>query len=405
MELMSRLFFPSEDRYASLMSTFGVFAVGFLMRPLGAAFFGSLGDKYGRKFALLVSIVFMSVPVALIALAPTYAQIGFWAPVLLIFARLLQGIAIGGEAGNAAFLIEHSSGAKNRGLLGSFEVLSAVFGIISGLLVMTTLRQVLGEVSFTVWGWRMGFVLGFIIGILSIVLRYYTAESPEYSQLEGAGKVVKSPLGMLLKTQWRRLLICVGLDAAENAAFYMYAVFFGVFLSEKHPDLNNKLDFAIATIGALVLGGLTIWLAHLSDIIGRRKVMISSCIMFLVVSCPVLLLLELGETWSILLAYGLFAIPLAGTLGPSSAAIAELFPTQVRYSGFGLARNISGGVFGGLAPTICTWLISISGGVGYYAGFYMMGVALLCIFSLLQTAKLHDEVVNEKVIIGHMYKS
>lgn len=171
-------FFPSDDQLTSVLKAFGVFAVGFLMRPVGAAIFGHIGDKHGRRVALLLSIILMTLSTVLIAFVPGYQSIGILASMLVVCLRLLQGISLGGEAGNAPFLIEHAPKNK-KGFFGSIEVLSAIFGSVLSLIAVLICKKVS---DFESWGWRLPFIFSLAMGLISIYMRYILDESPEYKR-------------------------------------------------------------------------------------------------------------------------------------------------------------------------------------------------------------------------------
>ncbi|ABD44363.1 MFS transporter [Anaplasma phagocytophilum] len=376
------LFFPQEDKYLSLMSSFSVFAVGFCMRPFGASIFGHIGDKYGRRTALVISIIAMSVPIGFMAVVPTYASVGVLAPILLVICRLVQGFSLGGEAGNATFLIEHSK-ANQAGLFGSFEVLSAVLGSVFALAVKMASFYFTGD-EFKVWGWRIPFIVGFVIGIISIFIRVRAGESPAYT--EHASKesgVVKSPVKHLFKYYRRPLILAICIDCIENCSFHIFMVFFISFVGNfsLSSAVNPQIGEFIEIVNVMISGVMTVGFGALSDVIGRKKVMGGASIALFFLAIPVFWLLSQESFWYVGLGYFLFAIPFAATLGPSSAAMSELFPTKVRYTGFGIARNISSALGGGMAPVLCTWLMQITGWK-VAPGFCVMFWALIACIAL-----------------------
>lgn len=367
--IIGGVFFPSDDKLVSILKAFGVFAVGFLIRPIGAAIFGHIGDKYGRKIALFLSIILMTLSTVLIAFVPGYQKIGVLASILVVCLRLLQGISLGGEAGNAPFLIEHAPKNK-RGFFGSIEVLSAILGSILSLIAVLVCKKVS---DFESWGWRLPFVFSFVMGLISIYMRYILDESPEYKRQE---KPCELPLKELLNSYKKPFLISVGVDIVENASLYIYLAFFNVLAS----TINTQFNHTIEILNQIALGGLTILFAILSDKVGRERVMKFAFVTFIIVSYPVFSMILSGLT---IMAHVLFIIPIAASLGPVSALMCELFPTKVRYSGFGLSRNIASGFFGGLAPFICTTIVKVTG-QGALASFYMIFCAFIGLVAILQ---------------------
>ncbi|WP_425386000.1 MFS transporter [Wolbachia endosymbiont (group A) of Barypeithes pellucidus] len=370
--IIGGVFFPSDDQLTSVLKAFGVFAVGFLMRPIGAAIFGHIGDKHGRRIALLLSIILMTLSTVLIAFVPGYQSIGILASILVVCLRLLQGISLGGEAGNAPFLIEHAPKNK-KGFFGSIEVLSAILGSILSLIAVLICKKVS---DFESWGWRLPFVLSLAMGLISIYMRCILDESPEYKRQKNPSKL---PLKELLNNYKKPVLISIGIDLVENASLYIYLMFFNVLTS----TINTHFNHMVEILSQIVLGGLTILFAILSDKIGREKVMKFAFITFVIVSYPVFSMILSGDNLLTIIAHILFIIPIAASLGPVSALMCELFPTKVRYSGFGLSRNIAAGFFGGLAPFICTTIIKVTG-QETSASFYMIFCALIGLVAISQ---------------------
>ncbi|MDD9331439.1 MAG: MFS transporter [Wolbachia sp.] len=376
--IIGSVFFPSDDSLTSMLKAFVVFAVGFLMRPIGAAMFGHIGDKYGRRIALLLSIILMTLSTVFIAFIPGHQSIGISASILVVCLRLLQGISLGGEAGNTPFLIEHAPKNK-KGLFGSIEVLSAIFGSILSLIVVLICKQI---PDFESWGWRLPFILSLAMGLISIYMRYILDESPEYKKQKDQSKL---PLKDLLHNYKKPFLISTGIDIVENSSLYIYLVFFNV-LTEKISQINIHFNYAVEIFSQIALGGLTLLFAILSDKIGRKKVMEFAFIAFVIVSYPVFSILSSENYLLIILAHILFIVPIAASLGPVSALMCELFPTRVRYSGFGLSRNIAAGFFGGLAPFICITITKITG-QETSASFYIIFCALTGLIAISQIKK------------------
>ncbi|MFV9838498.1 MAG: MFS transporter [Aaplasma endosymbiont of Hyalomma asiaticum] len=385
---IGNLFFPMGDGVTRLISSFCVFAVGFCMRPFGAGIFGHIGDRYGRRVALVVSIAAMSVPMGFMAVIPTYESAGAAAAVLLVICRLIQGFSLGGESGNATFLIEHSK-SNRAGLFGSFEVLSAVLGSVFALTVKMLSEHLTGG-NFFVWGWRIPFVIGFIIGIISIIMRLKTGESPAFAaNTTRKGGVIKSPVKHLFKNYKRPLILAICIDCIENCSFHIFMVFFANYVRNfSSLSAEPLLAEGIEAVIVCICGILTVAFGALSDVLGRKKVMMTASAALFVFAIPVFWLLSQQSIVCVAAGYLLFAIPFAATLGPSSAAMSELFPTKVRYTGFGMARNISSAFGGGLAPVLCAWLMK-STGLAVSPGFCVMFWALVAFVALKQITK-HD---------------
>jgi MHS family proline/betaine transporter-like MFS transporter len=249
----------------------------------------------------------------------------------VICVRLLQDISLGGEAGNAPFLIEHAPKDK-KGFFGSIEVLSAILGSILSLIAVLICKKVS---DFESWGWRLPFVFSLVMGLISIYTRYILDESPEYKKQKNPPKL---PLKELLNSYKNPFLISVGVDIVENSSLYIYLVFFNVLTSKVNTHFNHMVEI----LSQIALGGLTILFAILSDKIGREKVMKFAFMAFIVVSYPVCLMILSGDNLLTIVARVLFIIPIAASLGPLSALMCELFATKVRCSGFSLSSVMHG---------------------------------------------------------------
>lgn len=366
---IGRLFFPSESRVASLLATYGVFALAFALRPLGGLVFGHIGDRIGRKKALELSVMLMAVPTTLLGLLPTYHDIGLAAPIVLTLIRGLQGISVGGEfIGSISFLGEHAP-AGRRGLLGSWTSCSATLGAVLGSVVAAGVNAWLPHE----WGWRVPFCSGILVGLAGLWLRRGIAESPDFVRAASEGTLVRSPVLDALRHDRGPVLRTYGLAVLMSAGFYMPFVWMPTWLGHlRQPPLPGAL-----TSNAITLAALAAMLpveGWLSDRIGRRRALCAGAIAFAVVVCPLFLVLERGGDSAALAAQiGLAAAALY--MGPCPAAFVELFPTRTRYSGVAIGYNAAQALCGGTAPLIATWLIHVSG-TAQAAAVYLMAAAL-----------------------------
>ena len=382
--VLARHFFPSFDPFTSLMSTFGVFAAGFIARPLGGIIFGRIGDQKGRKKALLWSIYLMSFPTALIGLLPTYEQVGWWAPFFLTVIRLFQGFAIGGEfTGSMVFIVESCRDQRHRGFYGSWAPFGLVFGIFLGSVVAIVLAALLSEDALMAWGWR----LPFLVSVLGGVVGSYIRKSLKDTLAKSHG-VHASPLRFLLKNHFHALRAIFLVDFVIAIGFYIMTAFiisyFEVFRGfSKEISLISSLVSMCVFLAVVPLGGL------LSDRMGRRRLMAIACGGLLVMSYPIFKGIALGSVGWCIACHGLFALFLGLYFAPLAAVLVESLPQNVRYSGLSFAHNMSMSFFGGTAPIVAGWLIHATER-GEAPGFYLMAGCVLSFLGLLLIKKSFD---------------
>jgi MHS family proline/betaine transporter-like MFS transporter len=380
-------FFPSGNPTAGLLSTFAVFAAAFFVRPLGGLFFGPLGDRIGRQRVLASVIILMSAATFAIGLLPGYATIGIWAPVLLVAARLLQGFSAGGEfGGGATFLAEYSPDDR-RGYMVSWLEFSTLIGFILGSGTVLVLNSALGEEAMTSWGWRIPFLIAGPLGIVGLYIRLRLEDTPEFRALESSGEVSQSPFRETIVENWRQILQVGGLVIIQNVGFYVVLVYMQTYITEQLGF--SSLSASISTVLTLLVAMILIPpLGALSDRVGRKPLLIASCVGFAVLTYPLFLLLNAGNLVAAILAHVVLGILQAIFISTSVAALTELFPTRVRYGGFSIGYNISVAIFGGSAPYLATWLISTTGNPLSPAFYVIFGAVatLLTVLTVRETA-------------------
>jgi MHS family proline/betaine transporter-like MFS transporter len=376
--ILSPLFFPTEDRLASLLATYGVFALGFLMRPVGGVFFGHIGDRLGRKKALEWSVLLMALPTTLLGLLPTYAQAGLFAPLALTVIRMVQGLSVGGEfIGSISFLGEHAP-VERRGFLGSWSSTSACLGNLLGSGVAAFAGSVMSPAALATWGWRVPFLCGILVGAVGVWIRRGVAESPQFKQAAAEGEVVRVPLLVALRRDRRAILITAGLTLMLSVGYYLPWVWLPTWMSRilPHPlPLSEALTVNTLAMGVLLALGPVFgaW----SDRVGRRVVIIAGCAALTLLAYPLFLLLSTGTESADLQGLLVIALLAAMVCGAAPAAYVELFPTETRYSGIALGYNGTQALLGGTTPFIATWLIDITGHVRAPA-FLFLAAAALC---------------------------
>ena len=378
---LGAVFFPSEDPTISLLSSFAVFGVAFVMRPLGGLFFGPLGDRIGRQRTLAAVIILMSISTFAIALLPGYATIGIWAPILLVLARLLQGFSAGGEFGGASAFIAEYSPDNRRGFLVSWLEFSTLIGFILGSTSVLVLSSVLTEEALTSWGWRIPFLIAGPLGLIGLYIRLRLDDTPEFRALESAGEVSQSPFKETVTQNWKPILQVAGLVIIQNAGFYIVLTYMQTYITEQLGFSTTSAS--LSTMLTLLVGMVLIPpLGALSDRVGRKPVLMASCVGFVVLTYPLFLLLNAGNLAGAIAAHVALGALLAVYLSTTIAALTELFPTRVRYGGFSIGYNVSVAIFGGAAPFLATYLISVTGNP-LSPAFYLIAAAIATAVTLL----------------------
>lgn len=381
--ILSGLFFPSQDPYASLMATFGVFAAGFIMRPLGAIIFGHIGDKNGRKEALLWSIYLMTVPTALIGLLPTYDQIGWLAPALLTLIRLLQGLSMGGEfTGSMIFIVEHTS-SQNRGFSGSWAPFSLLLGVLAGSAVATLISMVLSPEDLQSWGWRIPFILSIIGGFVGTYMRRTLTDPEKFAQMKEDHLLCAIPLVAVFKKHFSKVLLILLIDLMVAVGFFTVVSFVVSHLSAV-MGLSKSLALFINTC-SMTACAITIPIAGwLADKVGRKPIMMGAAFAFAVLSYPLFLGFSAEGTVIPVLCHVSLGIMLGIYFAPIPAVLVDIFPTSARYSGISIAHNLSMTIFGGTVPIIALAMIRytdhhaapafylIFAAIGSMVGLYLM---------------------------------
>lgn len=380
--VISLNFFQQGNAQAALLAAFAVFGAGFVMRPLGGLFWGSLGDRIGRRTTLATVILVTSGATVVMGLLPTYEMVGLWAPLLLVVVRLVQGFAAGGESSGATTLLAEYAPSNRRGFVSSFvDVFGfAAFVVGAGLVLIFT--STLGTDALNSWGWRLLFLLALPLGLAGLYLRRRLEDTPEFRAVQAKGDVVKSPLRTSLRTSWKALLFCVGFVVIKAVGHWSLQTFMPSYL-QTDLHYSQPLSYGVTVIGLLAIAVLVPFMGLLSDRIGRKPVMIAGCVGFLVLTYPTLMLMSVGNFWAATAAMVLLGIFMAAFDGASSAAMAELFPTNIRYGSMAIAYNFSVAIFGGITPYFATWLIASTGNT-FAPAFYVMAAALITLITVLR---------------------
>jgi MHS family proline/betaine transporter-like MFS transporter len=377
---IAKKFFPAGNDVSALLATFAAFGIGFVARPLGGILIGRFGDVRGRKAALVLTILLMAAGTTLIGLIPSYESIGVAAPALLVIARLMQGFSAGGEwGGSTTFIVEWSPEGR-RGFYGSFQQASVATGLLLGSGIAALISTSLSPQAMDDWGWRVPFLLGAILGPVGMYLRRNIDETPAFLKLAktpaaSAPTPGASPLGLAARA--------FGFTIHWTVIFYIFLSYMPTF-SQKFLKLERADALWSNTIGVLLLVVAIPVFGKLSDRVGRKPLLLASCIAFILLPDPILTLMLSGPSFgAAILMQLLFALCIALYSGAGPAAIAEIFPTRTRSTWMTTGYALSVAIFGGFAPFIATWLIDTTG-VPIAPVFYVMAASVITTIVVLR---------------------
>jgi len=446
--VISPLFYPQGNNTLALIAYLSTFAVGFVVRPFGALFFGRIGDLVGRKYAFLVTLLIMGGATALIGFLPTYATIGLAAPIILLVIRILQGLALGGEYGGAAVYVAEHVPDEKRGFYTSFIQITATLGLFVSLAVILLVQNAMSREAFTSWGWRIPFVISIFLVVISLYIRLRMKESPIFQHLKSAGMTSAKPLKEAF-TKWpnlKRVLISLfGATAGQGVVWYT-GQFYALFFLQTVLKVNGTSANYVIAIALLLGMPFFVFFGALSDRIGRKKIMMAGCLVAAVSYIPIYKAMQIavgsnvvtatsvrnaetGATtltpqtmiggvlqpakevlpytnfaelitnpiaWKLILLVFIQVIFVTMVYGPIAAYLVEAFPAKIRYTSLSLPYHIGNGVFGGLMPLIGLYVVSQTGNI--YAGLYypiIVAAITFVVGSLLLKETRHIEIWDE----------
>jgi len=447
--VISPLFYPSGNETWALIAYLSTFAVGFVVRPFGALFFGRIGDLVGRKYAFLVTLIIMGAATALIGVLPTYATIGMFAPAALLLIRILQGLALGGEYGGAAVYVAEHVPDGRRGFYTSFIQITATLGLFVSLAVILIVQNLMSPEAFRSWGWRVPFLISILLVAVSLYIRLRMKESPIFQHIKGTGATSTKPLREAF-TRWSNLRIVLislfGATAGQGVVWYT-GQFYALFYLQTVLKVNNtSANYIVAT--ALLLGmPLFVVFGALSDRIGRKRLMMAGCILAAISYLPIYKamqvasgsgvvtavsqrnpitgavsltpqtmvdgvlrpaaevlpftgvgpLLSNGTAWQLIFLVFIQVVFVTMVYGPIAAYLVEAFPAKIRYTALSLPYHIGNGVFGGLLPVIGLTIVAETGNI--YAGlYYPIAVASLTfVIGSLLLKETHSVLIWKEV--------
>ncbi|WP_403023333.1 MFS transporter [Salinibacterium sp. GXW1014] len=393
------LFFPAGDETTALLSSFAIFGAAMVARPLGAVFFGHLGDKVGRKTTLVAALLTMGIATFLIGVLPTYLVIGWFAPLLLVILRLAQGFALGGEWSGAALVATENAPKGKRAWYGTFPQLGAPIGFIiaNGLFLIIAALLPSDDPSrpseaFLEWGWRIPFLFSAVMVIVGLWVRLKLVESTAFSKTVTGGRVVKLPLGLVVRRNWRELILGTFFMLATYVLFYLMTTFSLSYgrapIDPQDSGVQPGLGYDYTTfvlmmiVGVVFFGIFTLVSGPLADRFGRRRTLI--VVTLAIIAFGLLWVPLLGAGFVGVMAWLIIGFTLMGfTFGPMGALLPELFPTNVRYTGSGISYNVSSILGAAVAPFIAVWLWAMADGSPVLVGVYLAVMAAITLVSLI----------------------
>jgi MFS transporter, MHS family, shikimate and dehydroshikimate transport protein len=395
--VFNKLFFPNYDPLVGTLLAYTTFFVGFISRPIGGILFGHYGDRIGRKTVLVLTILIMGIATFLIGLLPTYASVGIWAPVMLLFLRVFQGIGIGGEWGGAVLMaVEHSPPGR-RGFYGSWPQI----GVPAGLLLssgMVYLLSYLPEADFLSWGWRIAFLISAILVAVGLYIRLKIMETPAFTRIQASNKVVHVPFFELWRTHGKNTLLGLGARYIEGVTFNIFGVFIVGYMANSLGLPRQTALAGVMIASAIMIVMLPIY-GNLSDRIGRRRMFGVAGLLIGILSFPAFWLMQTKEPLLIWIAIAVpFAIVYPAVYGPQAALFSELFDTRVRYTGISFVYQFSGIYASGLTPIIATALLPAGGNKPWLICAYILLVSIIsaaCVFAMAEAHK-RDMAVDTK---------
>jgi len=395
--VFNKLFFPNFDPLVGTLLAYTTFFVGFISRPIGGIIFGHYGDRIGRKTVLVLTILIMGVATFLIGLLPTYATVGIWAPVMLLFLRIFQGIGIGGEWGGAVLMAVEHSPAGRRGFYGSWPQI----GVPAGLLLssgMVYLLSYLPEADFYSWGWRIAFLISAVLVAVGLYIRLKIMETPAFTRIQESNKLVHVPFFELWRTHGKNTLLGLGARYIEGVTFNIFGVFVVGYLAGTLGLPRQTALAGVMIASAIMIVMLPIY-GNLSDKIGRRRMFGVAGILIGILSFPAFWLMQTKEPLMIWIAIAVpFAFVYPAVYGPQAALFSELFDTRVRYTGISFVYQFSGIYASGLTPIIATALLPMGGNKPWLICLYVLAVSIVSALSVFAMTEAHkrDMAVDSK---------
>jgi MFS family permease len=401
--VFGELFFPSSDRFISTMASFATFAVGFFARPLGAVVFGHLGDRIGRKKALMTTLMMMGVATVCVGLLPDYSKVGVLAPVLLVLLRVVQGVAVGGEWGGAVLMAGEHAPQGRRTFFASFAQLGSPAGLILSLIAFRAVTS-MDKADFLSWGWRLPFIASAVLLIVGIVIRLSVNESPEFERVKKANLTAKLPIAEVCRSAGGLVLLCIGANTIGIAGVYFTNTFMIAYTTQ-YVGVTRSLILDCLFVVAIIQFVSQPVAAWVAERMGGARFLKLAALLAMISPYPMFVLVQRGAVVPMVIGIAIAVICMASFYSAIAGFVSGVFPTRVRYSGISLAYQVCGAIAGGLTPLVGTWLAHRYTGQWWpLAVFYtcLAGISLVCIIALdARRAEHADQTEQAEAAVAH----
>ena len=379
--LFNKLFFPSYDHLTGTLLAYASFAIGFLVRPAGSVLFGRLGDRIGRKAVLIITLLLMGGSTTLMGMLPSYASAGVWAPLLLCVLRAFQGLGSGAEYAGAVLMVVEYAPPRRRGLYGALPYTGVALGLLLSLATFH-FASTLTKGAFEEWGWRLPFLFSAVVVMFGLLLRSRLKETPVFEEIRRRKALVRAPVRQVFSTSLRPMLCAWGARMGDNSLAYIYESFVIVYVTQQLHLPRDLIVTALMFTTALQFGTVPLF-GWISDLIGRKPVYIGGALLSGIAIFPFFAMLQTGQR--IWIYAGLILVSsIAKTMltAAQSPWLAEMFPSEVRYTGFSLAREVTAPISGGIAPMIAVALLAAGHGSPNLVGWYVIALAAITAVSV-----------------------